>query len=168
MPADVRRYLELLSSLAASPLAKFRLSSIYATLLITVQPSSSGGAPSVNLANGLAEVMRSEALSQLLGHEFNNKHMEDVAVLEGAMASAIAAASSSEQDIPFDEQLRTQSGPQASQLQQSSTGNGHDSPVRVTILQGNQAYWGKLKDRRMDFLERSLSPINDCWSRLMK
>jgi hypothetical protein len=157
VPGEVPRYLELFSSLIACPIVKFRLSSIYASLLVVIE-SESNGQPCVNLSRGLEQVTKSKVLSSLLTHEFSDKHMEDVSVLEAAIASAIVSASASNQARPFDDMLRA--GDTHKALEQSK--------VRIKILQGNQAHWGKLKDRKQDFLNRSLDLADDCWDANME
>jgi hypothetical protein len=174
VPAEVDRYLELFSSLVASPLRKFRLSSIYASLLITVSPplilSATTWTP--NIASGLGQVLKSEVLHTLLLHEFNNKHLDDVGMLESALSSVILEAESYgvENIVPFDEKLRTKGG------LRSAPSHGDHLPTvqdgtpfaKVKILQGQQAHWGKLKERKQDFLNRSLALSDDCWAALIK
>jgi hypothetical protein len=154
IPAEVSRYLELFSSLIASPIAKFRLSSIYASLLIAIE-TESNGQPCFNLAKGLGRVLNSQALSSLLLHEYSDKHMDIVSILETAIASAIVSASEKEDVRSFDDELRNRGG--------LAKDISVDSRVRVKILQRSQGHWGKLKDRRQDFLNRTLHLAQDCW-----
>ncbi|UZJ55178.1 hypothetical protein CBS101457_004498 [Exobasidium rhododendri] len=172
VPAEVGRYLELFSSLVASPIIKFRLSSIYASLLITVSPPTtlvaSKGMP--NIARGLEQVMKSEVLETLLLHEFNNKHLDDIVMLERAVRSVIldaAHCNDAEVNIPFDEKLRSTGGLHASSFSRPIMFE-EEEVVKVRILQSFQAHWGKLKDRKQDFLNRSLGLGEDCWDTLMK
>ena len=154
VPAEVSRYLELFSSLVASPLVKLRISSIYASLLIKVKQ------PTINIARGLGAIMASTVLRSLLCHEFSNKHIEDVVILERALQSAIAGASKGEKvEKTFDDKLR-KGGMLAASLDSAALG---DDAVSVKLLQSNQGHWGKLKDRRQDFLNRSLAMRPDCW-----
>jgi hypothetical protein len=166
VPAEVGRYLELFSSLVASPIRKFRISSIYASLLITTTSISNS-----NISRGLEQIRKSEVLSSLLLDEFYNKHLDDVGMLENALLYTIATAAISPsstckaEEIPFDEKLRTRGGLHTSLKRMSIKDDGN---VKVTILQTNQSHWGKLKDRKQDFWNCSLRLTTDCWDTLMK
>lgn len=160
VPIEVSKYLQLFSSLVASPIVKFRISSIHASLIIIIQSESKEGRSStVNMARGLGQILASEVLSSLLLHEFSNNHMEDVSILERAIKSAFKS-----DNTLFDDKLRKKGGLAAS----LDCNTDNNNRVQIRILQGNQSHWGKLKDRKQDFLNRTLNLGEDNWDTMIK
>jgi hypothetical protein len=183
VPSEVPRCLELISSLVASPLIKFRFSSINASLLISLtQIGQQGGdeglqQPDINIAHGLQRVLKSHVLRSLLFDEFNNHRIPDIGMLERAISSmirnstctsAMQTESNQEQDKASTKGKKDPRTSLASSLAFDKTlsNDNRDAPqfVRVKILQGNQAHYGKLKDRRQDFLIRALGNGSDPWN----
>lgn len=190
VPSEVPRCMELIASLVASPLIKFRFSSLNASLLISLTPlgqqirNESLQQPEINIAHGLQKVLQSHVLRSLLFNEFNNHRIPDVGMLERAISSTIRHTTCTDTIRSTVEKAQMQKDkstkdsskkdPRASLASSlvvdetiNKTPNFQDSSdqfVQVKILQGNQAHFGKLKDRRQDFLIRALSTGLDPWS----
>lgn len=188
VPAEVPRWLETISSLVGSPLIKFRFSSINASLLISLNPTAAKSTlnsfhqPEINLAGGLKAILNSEVMRSLLLDEFNDHRAPDVAMLERALAVTIASSRTAKivkeeeegqarqsQAVERPTPARKRDGLAASlntghTLSQQDKHNQAQDLVCVRILEGNQGHYGKLKDRRQDFLQRALALGPDCWS----
>lgn len=176
IPAEVPRCMELFSGLVASPLLKFRFSSIYSSLLITVLPDLSSmrkqydrPTPQINVAWGLRCVLRNPALRSLLYSEFNNRRVPDVRLLEEAIGAVIASKDTQRiQDhvCPAEGETKCVAEPATHSSLKEIIKIHRDqalSTVCVRILQGGQACFGKLKDRRQEFLNRTLKLGPDPW-----
>lgn len=183
VPSEVPRCLELISSLVASPLTKFRFSSINASLLISLTSAGqhvrdeSLQQPDINIAYGLQKVLQSRVLRSLLFDEFNNHRIPEIGMLERAISSMIRQSTCTSamqstngfgQERASTKEKRDPRTSLASSLafdRTLSNNVGHESEqlVRVKVLQGNQAHYGKLKDRRQDFLVRALGIGPDPW-----
>lgn len=192
IPSEAPRCLELIASLVASPIEKIRFSSIYASLLVTLRgqtvtatshkhQTSTLLQPEVNIAGGIQSILKSETLRSLLFYEFTGHHTDNIALLENAVANVIAGCHSSR--LAVQEEVKVEApavfltgrsnkreGGLASSLMSIKP---HDQPitcqnedVNVRILQGSQGHFGKLKDRRQDFLSRSLLTQADTWTQL--
>lgn len=120
------------------------MSSIYASLLIVSL------SPTINIARGIGALLKSTTLSSSLHYEFKHMHIREVSILERAVEIAIAEASCEDKPSQsLDERIKSKGG-------LTTTMANLDTLVKVTVTQGSQPHWGKLKDRRESFLNSTM------------
>lgn len=191
VPAHAPKLLWLVSHLVRSPLERLKLSSTHATLVLGLPPFNSQqaeamrrrdavnarqvgsrrGAPQqqpVNLALGLRAILEDENLRCLLHWEFAGKHADAPRQLERALTEVVV------------ERGRRRGGSTAASAPARSevTDDGLDSvygaprdpcedieAVRVRLFQRNQGGYGKMKDRRDDFVQQSMGLSQGIWEK---
>ncbi|PWN31030.1 zf-DNL-domain-containing protein [Jaminaea rosea] len=191
VPAHAPKLLWLVSHLVRSPLERLKLSSTHATLVLGLPPFNSQqaeamrrrdavnarqvgsrrGAPQqqpINLALGLRAILEDEHLRCLLHWEFAGKHADAPRQLERAFTEVVV------------ERGRRRGGSTAAPATARSevADDGLDSvygaprdpcediePVRVRLFQRNQGGYGKMKDRRDDFVQQSMGLSQGIWEK---
>ncbi|KAI3620563.1 hypothetical protein CBS9595_002530 [Malassezia furfur] len=152
--SDVPKSLLLLAQLGHTPIRRLRVSTSHASLAIETNGSSA--AQYTNACAALHTLVSSKDLAQALVHEFAGRFIHEPIVLETACLRCLEG----EPPAPPTEsstQLATEYAARRKRL-----------AMRLSLTQGNQAIWGKLKHRQWDFRERAQFHREGAWSLLLR
>lgn len=96
----------------------------------------------------MEKIIDTPVLNESLMKEFTNSPISEVKILEEAfLKKALQGVN------------------KGSRLDTGIDGNGPEL-IRIKIIQGNQAKWGKLKERLNDFVERAQGSSQGSWKTL--
>ena len=162
MAGDVAKSLYLLARLGETKIKRLRVSSAHASFALEVE-SSADAEPSeerpqprwTNACAALDELVTSRELAQAFVNEFAGRFMDDPLVLETACLRRLEGEppAGAWSNAPLEAELAARRKRLA---------------VRLTLTQGNQAIWGKLKHRQWDFRERAQYGRPGAWSLLLR
>lgn len=154
MSSDVPKSLYLLARLGHTPIRRLRVSSAHATLAMEVKGTQL--TQWTNACAALDALVTSSDLAKALVNEFAGRFIGEPAVLETACLRRLEGeppaanpASSSRLVAEQDERKKRLA-------------------MRLSVTQGNQAVWGKLKQRQWDFRERAQFQRPGAWSMLLR
>lgn len=154
MAADPPKSLFLLARLGHTHIRRLRVSSAHASLAI--ETNGQGPSQWSNACAALDALVSSSDLAQALVHEFAGRFIHEPAVLEIACLRRLEGEAPAPQSAG-QTQLAAEQAERRKRL-----------AMRLSLTQGNQAGWGKLKQRQWDFRERAQFHQPGAWSLLLR
>lgn len=152
--SDVPKSLLLLAQLGHTLIRRLRISTSHASLAI--ETNGTGTAQYTNACAALHTLVSSKDLAQALVHEFAGRFIHEPTVLETACLRCLGG----ETPAPPTES--------STQLAAEHAVRRKRLAMRLSLTQGNQAIWGKLKHRQWDFRERAQFHREGAWSLLLR
>ncbi|WFD36613.1 hypothetical protein MCUN1_003498 [Malassezia cuniculi] len=167
---ETRRTLHLLALLAHRPVRRLRISTAHATLAVEVcGPDAStgdcGSGQERTCCALLRKLLGTVDTERALLHSFSGRGMPDASILRAACLRTLAdlppagSAAGAHAQGHAQEASATLSGEIAALQTQLR--------LRLNIVQGGQAVWGKLKHRLWDFRERAQFGRDGAWPQLL-
>ena len=154
MASDVAKSLSLISRLGHTSIKRLRVSSSHASLAIETNGSYS--TQYTNACHALHTLIQSRDLAQAFLHEFAGRFVHEPIVLEAACLRLL------------EEQSLASLPSNGAHLMDEKNARRERLAVRLTLTQGSQSIWGKLKHRQWDFRERAQFQRPGAWSLLLR
>lgn len=164
-PAQTPHILRLLASLDASPIRRLRISTSFISLCILTPPfptskrwpeaaSAPESTQAPNICRSLAKCLDDPLVRKLLVDEFQGHHYDSLPNLERLILQRCIATATPAPTCVDSSHLPPAALADPAALQHI---------LRVSLTRGNQAVWGKLKDRLSDFRQRAEGLSDGAW-----
>ncbi|PWY98296.1 hypothetical protein BCV70DRAFT_202075 [Testicularia cyperi] len=187
-PGHTPKVLRLLASLTKSPIRRLRISTSFTTLCLMTPPFppsrnrdgpdiphaqalqdravQAGLLARINLCEALDRILRDDILSRVVVDELLGKHYNSVPHLEQLLMRKSVGQQSPSSTLSASVGSENRAGKDSIRLPSVAAApdsSGLEQSLRITITRGNQAVWGKLKDRLWDFRQRAEGISDGSW-----